>query len=65
MASRLSGVVLISLPFALFAFMLNMKPDYVETLWTTDMGRIAVAAVQSSCELLGALCIRKIVNIKV
>ena len=35
---RLSGVVLIALPFALFGFMLNMKPDYVETLWTTDTG---------------------------
>src|SRR5581483_12023012 len=36
---RLSGVVLIALPFALFAFMLNLKPDYVESLWTTDMGK--------------------------
>jgi len=61
---RLSGVVLISLPFALFAFMLNMKPDYVETLWTTDMGRI-MAAVAIVLQVLGALWIRKIVNIKV
>jgi len=61
---RLSGVVLISLPFALFAFMLNMKPDYVETLWTTDMGRI-MAGVALVLQVLGALWIRKIVNIKV
>ena len=61
---RLSGVVLISLPFALFAFMLNMKPDYVETLWTTDMGRI-MSGVAIALQVLGALWIRKIVNIKV
>jgi tight adherence protein B len=61
---RLSGVVLISLPFALFGFMLNMKPDYVETLWTTDMGRI-MAGVALVLQVLGALWIRKIVNIKV
>ncbi len=35
---RLSGIVLIGLPFALFAFMLNTKPDYVESLWTTELG---------------------------
>ena len=61
---RLSGVVLISLPFALFGFMLNMKPDYVETLWTTDMGRI-MSGVAIVLQILGALWIRKIVNIKV
>src|SRR5712692_580414 len=35
---RLSGVVLIGLPFALFAFMLHIKPDYVEALWTKELG---------------------------
>jgi tight adherence protein B len=61
---RLSGVVLISLPFALFAFMLNMKPDYIAVLWTSDMGRI-MAGVALVLQVLGALWIRKIVNIKV
>jgi tight adherence protein B len=61
---RLSGVVLIALPFALFAFMLNIKPDYVETLWTTDLGKkMSVFAIIA--QILGALVIRKIVNIKV
>jgi tight adherence protein B len=61
---RLSGVVLIALPFALFAFMLNMKPDYVEALWTTDLGKkMSIAAIVA--QILGALVIRKIVNIKV
>jgi tight adherence protein B len=61
---RLSGVVLIGLPFALFAFMLNMKPDYIETLWTTDTGRM-MSGVAIVLQILGALWIRKIVNIKV
>jgi tight adherence protein B len=61
---RLSGVVLIALPFALFAFMLNTKPDYVEPLWTTDLGK-KMSAVAIVAQILGALVIRKIVNIKV
>lgn len=61
---RLSGVVLIALPFALFAFMLNAKPDYVESLWTTDLGKkMSIFAIIA--QILGALVIRKIVNIKV
>jgi tight adherence protein B len=61
---RLSGVVLIALPFALFGFMLNVKPDYVESLWTTELGRkMSVAAIIA--QIIGALVIRKIVNIKV
>ena len=61
---RLSGVVLIALPFALFGFMLNAKPDYVESLWTTELGqKMSVFAIIA--QILGALTIRKIVNIKV
>jgi tight adherence protein B len=60
----LSGIVLIALPFALFAFMLNVKPDYVETLWTTELGR-KMSAFAIIAQILGALVIRKIVNIKV
>lgn len=61
---RLSGVVLIALPFGLFGFMLNAKPDYVEVLWTTDLGKkMSIAAIIG--QIIGALVIRKIVNIKV
>jgi tight adherence protein B len=61
---RLSGVVLIGLPFALFAFMLNTKPDYVEVLWTTELGKkMSIFAIVA--QILGAVVIRKIVNIKV
>jgi tight adherence protein B len=61
---RLSGVVLIALPFALFAFMLNAKPDYVKLLWEHELGqKMSIFAIIA--QILGALCIRKIVNIKV
>ena len=61
---RLSGIVLIALPFALFGFMLNVKPDYIEALWTTELGKkMSLFAVIA--QILGALTIRKIVNIKV
>jgi len=61
---RLSGIVLIALPFALFIFMLNTKADYVETLWTTELGK-KMSAAAIVAQILGALTIRKIVNIKV
>lgn len=61
---RLSGVILIALPFGLFLMMLNIKYDYVEKLWTNELGiKMSVAAL--IMQLLGALVIRKIVNIKV
>jgi len=61
---RLSGVILISLPFGLFLMMLHIKYDYVEKLWTNELG-IKMASVALVMQLLGALVIRKIVNIKV
>lgn len=61
---RLSGVVLIALPFGLFGFMLNTKADYVESLWTTELGR-KMSVVAIIAQIIGALVIRKIVNIKV
>jgi tight adherence protein B len=61
---RLSGVVLIGLPFMLFLIMLHIKYDYIEKLWTHPLGvKMSVAAL--FMQLLGALVIRKIVNIKV
>ncbi len=61
---RLSGVILISLPFGLFLMMLHIKYDYVEKLWTHELG-IKMACAALFMQLLGALVIRKIVNIKV
>jgi tight adherence protein B len=61
---RLSGVVLLVLPFALFGFMLNTKYDYIALLWTDPLGQqMSVAALIA--QVLGAICIRKIIDIKV
>jgi tight adherence protein B len=61
---RLSGVVLIALPFVLFLVMLHLKPDYVQMLWTDPLGiKMSVAALVA--QVLGALVIKKIVDIKV
>ena len=61
---RLSGVILIGLPFVLFLTMLHIKYDYVEKLWTNDLGvKMSICALVM--QLVGALVIRHIVNIRV
>jgi tight adherence protein B len=61
---RLSGVILIALPFGLFLMMLHIKPDYIEKLWTHPLGvKMSIAAL--IMQVLGAVVIKKIVNIKV
>ena len=61
---RLSGVILLALPFGLFLIMLYIKPDYIEKLWTHPLGiKMSVGAL--ILQLLGAVVIKKIVNIKV
>ena len=61
---RLSGVVLLALPPALFAVMFKLNREYVMMLFQDPMGKkmLAFAIVM---QLLGALVIKKIVNIKV
>ncbi len=61
---RLSGIVLLALPPALFAVVYRMNPDYLMLLFTDEMGKkMLVGGIVS--QLLGALLIRKIVNIRV
>jgi tight adherence protein B len=61
---RLSGVVLLALPPALFAVVYRMNPDYLMLLFTDPLGKkMLVGGIVS--QLLGALLIRKIVNIRV
>lgn len=61
---RLSGIILIALPFGLFLMMLNIKYEYVAKLWTHELGiKMSIAALIA--QLLGAVVIRHIVNIKV
>ena len=61
---RLSGIVLLALPPALFVAVYRMNPDYMMTLFTDDLGKkMLIGGVLM--QLLGALVIRKIVNIRV
>ena len=61
---RISGVILIGLPFALLALMVNLNYEYTSMLWTEPMGR-QMSAGAIVMMTIGALIIRKIVNIKV
>ena len=61
---RLSGIVLLALPPGLFVVMYYLNPGYSMTLFTDPMGhQMLIGAV--ILQVLGALVIRKIVNIKV
>ena len=61
---RLSGIVLLALPPLLFITVYRMNPDYIQLLFTDDLGKkMLIAGVVS--QLVGALVIRKIVNIRV
>jgi tight adherence protein B len=61
---RLSGIVLLALPVVLFVAMFRLNHDYVMVLFSDPMGKkMLVGAIL--LQLLGALVIRKIVNIKV
>jgi tight adherence protein B len=61
---RLSGTVLLALPVVLFLAVYQLNPAYVMILFTDPLGKkMLVAAI--IMQLLGALVIRKIVNIKV
>jgi len=61
---RLSGIILMLLPFVLFVVVYYLNPDYVMLLFEDDLGR-KMLAVALFMQVLGAVCIRKIVNIKV
>ena len=61
---RLSGIVLLALPPALFIVMWRLNPQYCMALFTDPMGHQMLAGA-IVMQILGALVIRKIVNIKV
>ncbi|HZZ28064.1 MAG TPA: type II secretion system F family protein [Pirellulales bacterium] len=61
---RLSGIVLLALPPVLFATVYYLNPDYVTVLFTDPIGKKMLAG-GVVMQILGALVIRKIVNIKV
>jgi tight adherence protein B len=61
---RLSGAVLLALPFVLFIAVYQLNPEYVMVLFKDPTGTkmLTVAVIM---QIVGALVIRKIVNIKV
>jgi tight adherence protein B len=61
---RLSGIVLLALPPVLFLVVWYLNPAYSMMLFTDPLGKkMLVGAI--ILQILGALCIRKIVNIEV
>jgi len=61
---RISGVVLMALPIALFFAVYYLNPDYVMLLFTEELGRKMVAGA-AVLQVAGAVTIKKIVNIKI
>ena len=61
---RLSGLVLMLLPAALFLFMLHTKYEYISALWTDPMG-VKMSVYALILQVVGAISIKKIVDIKV
>lgn len=61
---RLSGWVLNALPFVVFCALMFLNPDYVLLLFRDPLGRKMVT-IAGIMQVVGAIAIRKIVNIKV
>jgi len=61
---RISGVVLMALPIVLFFVVWHMNPPYVMLLFTDELGRKMIGAAVV-LQILGAVSIKKIINIKV
>ncbi len=61
---RLSGVVLMALPLVLFVVVYNLNPDYMSQLFIDPAGK-KMLAVAVFMQILGAVVIKKIVDIKV
>ncbi|TWT95978.1 Bacterial type II secretion system protein F domain protein [Botrimarina colliarenosi] len=61
---RLSGIVLLALPPMLFGAVYRLNPDYLMLLFTDDMGKkMLIGGIVM--QLLGAIVIQKIVNIRI
>lgn len=61
---RISGIVLMALPPVLFAAVYYLNPDYVMILFDREEGRKMLFAT-GFLQVLGAICIKKIIDIKV
>ncbi len=61
---RISGVVLMGLPIALFFAVYHLNPSYVMLLFEDALGRKMIG-IAAFLQVLGAITIKKIINIKV
>lgn len=61
---RISGIVLMAMPIAIFVAVYQLNPDYMMTLFRDPMGR-TMLAVAAGLQVLGAVVIKKIIAIKV
>ena len=61
---RISGIVLMALPVVLFFVMYYLNPEYMMLLFTEEVGRQMIAFAVF-LQILGALTIRKIIQIKI
>ena len=61
---RMTGMILLALPLGISVFMFVMTPDYFKPMIENETGRAALYFA-GFMQLMGALVIRKIVNIKV
>lgn len=61
---RISGLVIGLLPVGLALLLFFISPGYISFLWSTPTGMM-LAGIAVGTEILGALMIKKIVNIKV
>ncbi len=61
---RLSGIILLALPFVLFLTIYYLNPDYVMVLFEDPVGKKLLAGALF-LQVLGAVVIKKIVTIKV
>ena len=61
---RISGVVLMALPVATFLAIYYINPGYIEPLFEDPRGRMMIG-VATVLQVVGAVVIKKIVNIKI
>ena len=61
---RLSGAVLMALPIAIFIAVYYLNQDYVMLLFTNELGKKMIG-FGIIMQILGAICIKKIIDIKV
>ena len=61
---RISGIVLMAMPIAIFIAVYQLNPDYMMTLFRDPMGKKMLGAA-AGLQVLGAVVIKKIIAIKV